>query len=80
MGRTRKGRSAQFNDAAEGEQVLVPLDKDLADWLRTQGNLVREVNGLCRFYTDTCITRELEFDLAEFEATQSPKPIDGPQR
>ena len=63
MGKKPKGRSAQFNGASEGEQVLVPREKDLADWLRTQGDLVREVNGLCRFYMDTCIARELEFDL-----------------
>jgi hypothetical protein len=80
MGRKPRGRSAQFNGVAEGEQVLVPLDKDVADWLRKQGDLVREVNGLCRFYMDTCITRVLEFDLAEFEAAQSPKHIDGPRR
>jgi hypothetical protein len=51
IGRKPRGRSAHFNGAAEatGGQVLVPLDKDLADWLCKQGNLVREVNSLCRF-------------------------------
>jgi hypothetical protein len=78
----RRGRSAQFNDAADvaEAQVLVPLDSDIADWLRTQGDLVREVNGLCRFYMDTCITRELEFDLGEFEAAHATNPIDEPRQ
>jgi hypothetical protein len=73
MGRKPRGRSAHFNGAAEatGGQVLVPLDKDIADWLCKQGDLVREVNDLCRFYMDTSISRELEFDLEEFEAAQA---------
>jgi hypothetical protein len=64
----KKERSQAFNGAAAPAtpQVLVPIDKDLADWLRTQGDLVREVNGLCRFYMDTCITRDLEFDVDMF--------------
>jgi hypothetical protein len=80
MGRKPRGRSAHFNGAAEatGEQVLVPLDKDLADWLCKQGNLVREVNDLCGFYMDTSISRELEFDLEEFEAAQASTRVDGP--
>jgi hypothetical protein len=80
MGRKPRGRSAHFNGAAEatGEQVLVPLDKDLADWLCKQGNLVREVNDLCGFYMDTSISRALEFDLEEFEAAQASTRVDGP--
>ena len=80
MGRKSRGRSEHFNGAAEGaaEQVLVPLDKDLADWLSQQGDLVREVNGLCRFYMDTSVSHELEFDLDEFEAAQASTRLDGP--
>ena len=54
------------------------MDKDVADWLHQQGDLVREVNGLCRFYMDTSISRELEFDLEEFEAAEASTRIEGP--
>jgi hypothetical protein len=68
----KKERSQAFNGAAApAVQELVPIDKDLADWLRTQGDLVREVNGLCRFYMDTCLSQELEFDLDAFETAQA---------
>jgi hypothetical protein len=80
MGRKPRGRSTHFNGAAEvtGGQVLVPLDKDIADWLCKQGDLVREVNDLCRFYMDTSISRELEFDLEEFEAAQASTRVEEP--
>jgi hypothetical protein len=51
--------------------------KDIADWFRKQCDIVREVNGLCRFYMDTCISRELEFDVEEFEASQAAPPSNG---
>jgi hypothetical protein len=47
------------------------FDKDIAEWLRKQGDIVREVNGLCRFYMETCISREFEFDVEAFEAAQA---------
>jgi hypothetical protein len=81
MGRKPRARSAHFNGVAEAtdERVLVPVDKDVADWLCEQGDLVREVNDLCRFYMDTCKLRELEFDLEEFEAAQASTRVDGPK-
>jgi hypothetical protein len=83
MGRKPRGRaserSVQFNGVA-GEQILVPIDKDVAEWLQEQGDITSEVNGLCRFYMDTCITRDLEFDVDEFEAAHAPKPLGGPER
>lgn len=39
----------------------MPIDADLAVWFRSQGNIVREINNLCRFYMDTSISHELEF-------------------
>jgi hypothetical protein len=60
--------------------VLVPLDKDIADWFRKQGDLVREINGQCRFYMDTCTTQELEFDVDAFEAAQARNQPHVPRR
>jgi hypothetical protein len=55
MGDQIKGVSQDFEIAAvpRAEQVVIPLAKDIANWLRKHGDIVREVNGLCRFYTDT---------------------------
>jgi uncharacterized protein (DUF4415 family) len=66
------GKTSQdFTAAASSstEQVLVPIDKDLVDWFRTQGNVVLQINDLCRFYMDTSVTRDLEF-AEEFEKMQ----------
>ena len=71
-------RTSTAQPRPPAEQVLVPLDKDIADWLCKQGDLVREVNGLCRFYMDTSISRELEFDLEEFEAAQASTRVEEP--
>ncbi len=73
MGDQIEGVSQNFEVAAvpKAEQVLVPLDKDIAEWLSKQGDIVREVNGLCRFYMDSCIAREFEFDVEAFEAAQT---------
>jgi hypothetical protein len=54
--------------------VLVPIDKDLVDWFRSQGDVVLRINDLCRFYMDTSVTREWEFE-EELEKMQ-PDPID----
>jgi hypothetical protein len=78
MGDHTAGHSKDFENAAamQAEQELVPLDKDLVAWFRTQGDLTRQVNDLCRFYMDTCVTRELEFDLDAFEADMKAPPFD----
>jgi hypothetical protein len=74
------GVSGDFKEAAfagaEKEPVLV--DKDVVAWFRSQGDLTRQVNDLCRFYMDTCVTRELEFDLDAFEAEMDAVPVDAP--
>jgi hypothetical protein len=72
------GVAGDFKEAAfagaEKEPVLI--DKDLVAWFRTQGDLTRQVNDLGRFYMDTCVTRELEFDMDAFEASQG---LNGPE-
>jgi hypothetical protein len=40
----------------------VPIDPDLVAWFRSQGDMVREINNLCRFYMDTGLSRELDFN------------------
>jgi uncharacterized protein (DUF4415 family) len=68
--------SQEFTNAASPsmEQVLIPIDKDLVDWFRTQGNPVLHINDLCRFHMDTSVSRDLEFQEA-FEKMQ-PDPSD----
>jgi hypothetical protein len=67
-----RGPSRDFKIASEAAQpVLVPIDADLAAWFRSQGDIIREISNLCRFYMDTSISRELEFDPDAFEKTLS---------
>jgi hypothetical protein len=45
-----RGPSRDFKIASEAAQpVLVPIDADLAAWFRSQGDIIREINNLCRF-------------------------------
>jgi hypothetical protein len=80
MGDYTAGHSKDFENAAtlQAEQELVPIDKDLVAWFRAQGDLARQVNDLCRFYMDTCVTHELEFDLDAFEADIKAPAFDAP--
>jgi uncharacterized protein (DUF4415 family) len=72
-----RSKSQEFSNAASPstEQVLVPIDKDLVDWFRSQGNVVLRINDLCRLYMDTSVPREWEF--AEDKKMQ-PDPSDPP--
>jgi hypothetical protein len=74
-----RGPSRDFKiaSAKAAQPVLIPIEPDLAAWFRSQGDIVREINNLCRFYMDTSISRELEFDPHAFEKTlpeQSSEP------
>jgi hypothetical protein len=65
-----RGPSKEFREAAaSAEPVLVPVDADIAAWFRAQGDLVREVNNLCRFYMDTSV--------CESAPNSDPSPIRG---
>jgi hypothetical protein len=68
-----QGPSSEFKKASApaAQPVLVPIDPDLVAWFRSQGDVAREINNLCRFYMDTSISRELEFDPDAFEKTLS---------
>jgi len=72
-----KNTSQEFSSAASPptEQVLVPIDKDLVDWFRSQGDAVLRINDLCRFYRDTSVPRDWEF--GEDEKMQ-PDPSEPP--
>jgi hypothetical protein len=64
-----QGPSRDFKIASEAAQPV--LDPDVAAWFRSQGDIIREINNLCRFYMDTSISRELESDLDAFEKALS---------
>jgi hypothetical protein len=70
--------SADFKIASgeTAQPVLIPIDADLVAWFRGQGDIVREINDLCRFYMDTSIARELDFESMseQAEPDQSAKP------
>lgn len=79
MDNQARGPSGEFKKASApaAQPVLVPIDPDLAAWFRSQGDMIREINNLCRFYMDTSVSRELEFDPDAFEKTlpdQSSEP------
>ncbi|WP_369721329.1 hypothetical protein AB8Z38_30545 [Bradyrhizobium sp. LLZ17] len=74
-----QGPSKDFKIASTAAQpVLVPIDPDLVGWFRSQGDLVREINNLCRFYMDTGLSRELACDPDAFEKSLAVQPSENP--
>ena len=73
-----RGPSRDFKiaSAETAQPVLVPIDPDLVAWFRSQGDMVREINNLCRFYMDTGLSRELD----AFEKTLPDQPSEPPGR
>jgi hypothetical protein len=74
MPKDGRDASQDFTDvaASAADPVLVPIDIGIDVWFRSQGDLVRQVNDLCRFYMDTNFSKELEFDADAFEKTLEP--------
>jgi hypothetical protein len=77
-----RGPSRDFKIASAdtAQPVLVPIDPDLVAWFRSQGDMVREINNLCRFYMDTSVSRELDFDAGAFEQSQLEQSSELPSR